>query len=200
MTDKKAEIFRCGKVLFEEKGFKDTNVADIMQKAGYATGSFYRHYPSKDHLFMEIYNQENVALKQRILDTVDIHGNPMAVMQQLMDQNLAGMQKNRILREWYNRDSFDKIERSFRETNAIGNVDFFAEGFAEVVRIWQKEGRMRSDIGADMIIAIFSAFVNIDLHKEEIGLQFFPELMDHVGAFIMQGLMGEPGGSDADGL
>lgn len=198
MTDKRAEIFQCGKALFEEKGFKDTNVAEIMQKAGYATGSFYRYYPSKDHLFMEIYNQENVALKQRILSTVDVHGNPMAVMQQLMALNLVGMQENPILREWYNRDSFAKIERSFRETNAIENVDFFAEGFAEVVRIWQKEGRMRSDIGADMIIAIFSAFVNIDLHKEEIGLQFFPELMDHIGAFIMQGLMGETGGSDAN--
>ena len=48
MTDKKAEIFRCGKALFEEKGFKDTNVAEIMRRAGYATGSFYRYYPSKD--------------------------------------------------------------------------------------------------------------------------------------------------------
>jgi AcrR family transcriptional regulator len=199
MTDKKADIFRCGKALFEEKGFKDTNVADIMREAGYATGSFYRYYPSKDHLFMEIYNRENMALKQRIMDTVDIHGDPMAVMQQMMALNLAGMQENPILREWYNRDSFYRIEHSFRESKAIDDMDFFAEGFTEVVRVWQKEGRMRGDIGADMIIAIFSAFVNIDLHKEEIGLQFFPELMDHMGAFIMRGLTEETGGNVANG-
>ncbi len=199
MTDKKTEIMRCGKALFEEKGYKDTNVAEIMKRAGYATGSFYRYYPSKDDLFMEIYNQENVALKHQIIDAVDLQAEPMAVMQELMMQNLIGMKANPILREWYNRDTFYKIERSFRQSNAIENVDFFAEGFTEVIRLWQREGRMRADIGAEMIVAIFSAFVNIDLHKEEIGMQYFPELMDHIGTFIMQGLTGEGatgGGSD----
>ena len=190
MIDKKAEIFRCGKALFEQKGYKDTNVAEIMKAAGFATGSFYRFYPSKDHLFMDIYNQENVILKKDIIDMVDIHAEPMAVMQEMMAKNLAGMQKNPILREWYNRDSFYKIERNFRESNAIEQVDFFEEGFTEVIKIWQREGRMRCDIKPEMIIAIFSAFVNIDLHKEEIGLQYFPELMEHMGAFIMQGLTG----------
>ena len=197
MADKKAEIYRCGKALFEEQGFKDTNVAGIMKAAGYATGSFYRYYPSKDHLFMEIYNQENVALKKRIVASIDIHGEPMAVMQEMMAMNLVGMKENPILREWYNRETFYKIERNFRESSGMENVDFLYDSFIEVVRIWQKEGRMRGDIEATMIMAIFSAFINIDLHKEEIGVQYFPELMEHMGAFIMRGLAGDSGGNDA---
>ena len=192
MADKKAEIFQRGKELFERKGYKDTSVAEIMQAAGYATGSFYRFYPSKDHLFMDIYNQENVALKHNIIDTIDIHGEPMAVMQEMMEKNLVGMKQNPILREWYNRDSFDKIERSFRETGAMENVDFLYDSFIEVVRTWQREGRMRSDIGAEMIMAIFTALINIDQHKEEIGMQYFPELMEHMGEFIMRGLTPAP--------
>ena len=199
MVDKKAEIFESGKALFIEKGFKDANVAEVMRRAGYATGSFYRYFPSKDHLFMEIYNQENVALKKKIVAEVDIHGEPMAVMREMMEKNFLGMRENPILREWYNRDTFSKIECSFRETNAIENVDFLYDSFIEVVRIWQKEGSMRNDIGAEMIMAIFTALINVDLHKEEIGLQYFPELMDHLGAFIMQGLTGKGGGSDAYG-
>lgn len=197
MKDKKAEIFRCGKALFEEKGFKDTNVAEIMKRAGCATGSFYRYYPSKDHLFMEIYNQENVALKKRIVEAVDIQGEPMAVMQEMMTINLAGMKENPILREWYNRETFYKIERGFRESGGMENVDFLYDSFIEVVRTWQREGRMRNDVDAEMIMAIFTAFINIDLHKEEIGVQYFPKLMDILGAFIMQGLAGDNGGKDA---
>ena len=199
MADKKTEILRCGKALFTEKGFKDTSVAEVMKKAGYATGSFYRYFPSKDHLFMEIYNQENVALKHRIIDAVDLQAEPMAVMQEMMKQNLIGMKENPILREWYNRDSFYRIERSFRQTNAMESVDFLADGFAGVIRVWQREGRMRSDIGADMILAIFSALINIDLHKEEIGMQYFPELMEHIGTFIMQGLTEKTGGDTGGG-
>ena len=197
MTDKKTEIYRCGRELFTEKGYKDTNVAEIMQRAGYATGSFYRYFPSKDHLFMTIYNDENVTLKKQILDAVDIHAEPLAVMQELINRNLEGMRANPILREWYNRDSFYKIERCFRETDALQTMEFFADGFTEVVRLWQQEGRMRSDITAELIVAIFAALVNIDLHKEEIGFHYFPELMNHIGTFIMQGLT--PGSMGCDG-
>ena len=170
-----------------------------MKRAGYATGSFYRFYPSKDHLFMEIYNQENVALKKRIVDAVDIHGEPMAVMQKMMAMNLDGMKENPILREWYDRDTFFKIERNFRESGGMEDIDFLYDCFIEVIRSWQKDGRMRSDITAEMIMAIFTAFINIDLHKEEVGMQYFPELMEHIGAFIMQGLAGDNGGNDARG-
>ncbi len=40
MTDKKAEILRCGKILFTEQGFKKTNVSQITEMAGMATGTF----------------------------------------------------------------------------------------------------------------------------------------------------------------
>jgi len=189
MTDKKAEIYRCGKELFIEKGFKDTGVADIMQRAGFAVGTFYRYYPSKDHLFMEIYNQENVALKRAILDSADPRDDPLTLIREMMRRNVQGMQANPILKEWFNREVFHKIEQRFRETNAIEHVDFFYDCFIEVVRNWQREGRMRRDIDAEMIMAIFTAFINIDLHKDEIGIQYFPELMEHLGDFIMKGLM-----------
>jgi len=200
VIDKKAAIFQSGRELFIENGFKDTNVADIMKRAGYATGSFYRFFASKDQLFMEIYNQENVALKKRIMEAVDIGGEPMAVMREMMGKNLIGMRENPILREWYDREAFYKIERNFRESNAIENVDFLYDSFIEVVKVWQGEGRMRGDIDAAMIMALFSALINVDLHKEEIGMQYFPELMEHLGAFIMRGLTDNPsGGPNADG-
>ena len=52
-------IYNCGKKLFVENGFKDTNVAKITKMAGMATGTFYNYYSSKDELFMEIYMDDN---------------------------------------------------------------------------------------------------------------------------------------------
>lgn len=198
MIDKKAEIYRCGKELFEEKGFKDTNVAEIMRKAGFATGSFYRYYPSKDHLFMAIYNEENVRLKKHIIAALNLNGDPMTVMQEMMLANYRGMQENPILREWYNQDVFHKIEQNFRESNAMENVDFLYDDFIEIIRQWQLEGRMRADMDAEMIMAIIGAMINVDLHKDEVGLQYFPKLMDYLGEFIMRGLTDSGGDREND--
>lgn len=189
MIDKKEEILNAGRRLFTEKGFKDTNVAEITKLAGMATGTFYNYYKSKDKLFMDIYLEENVKLKRSIMSELDLDGHPMEVMGKMMELNMIGMQSNPILREWYKKDVAEKIEKIYREENGVEQVDFMYDIFIDVVRKWQREGQMRNDISAEMIMAIFTALVNVDTHKDEIGLQYFPELMDHLGLFIMDGLM-----------
>ena len=91
MTDKKTEILRCGKILFTEQGFKKTNVSQITEMAGVATGTFYLYYPSKESLFMEIYMEENKKLKRAIMEDVDMDDEPMQVIQELMQRNMEGM-------------------------------------------------------------------------------------------------------------
>ena len=190
--DKKAEILRCGRELFSANGFKDTNVSDITQKAGIAAGTFYLYYPSKDELFMEIYNEENVKLKREIMAALNLDGDPMTVIAEMIRLNYEGMTANPILREWYNRDVFTRIERKFREQNGLEKVDFMYASFAEVVKKWQDDGKMRADIDSSMVMAIFAAIVNVDTHKEEIGLQYFPALMGYLTEFVMSSLLTRP--------
>jgi AcrR family transcriptional regulator len=188
LTDKRTEIFKCGKELFSAKGFKDTNVAEIMQKASMATGTFYNYFSSKDKLFMEIYNEENIKLKKRIMDSLDLEGEPGEVMQQMMLLNFQGMSENPILREWYNKDVFNKIEQAFREDKGIEQVDFLYESFIEVVKKWQAEGKIRRDISPELIMAMFGALINVDTHKEEVGLKYFPQVLQYLAEFTMKGL------------
>jgi AcrR family transcriptional regulator len=186
--DKKEAIYKAGKELFSSNGFKDTNVADITKAAGMATGTFYNYYPSKDKLFMEIYLEENAKLKKDILLSVDPEGAPADVMKQMMALNLQGINASPILRQWYNRDVFSKIERIYREENGNEQVSFMYDSIAEGVTMWQAQGKMRADIDSGMITAIFAAIINIDTHKDEIGLQYFPQVMNYIAEFVMKGL------------
>ena len=68
-------------------------------------------------------------------------------------------------------------------------VNFVYETFKEVIIIWQTEGKMRSDIDAEMIMGLFAAIINVDTHKEKIGLQYFPFLLEYLGEFAMKGLL-----------
>lgn len=189
MNDKKADIIECGIKLFSSKGFKDTNVAEITKMAGIATGTFYNYYSSKDALFMDIYIEENVKLKKNIMEALDLESDPINVMKEMMYQNFKGMSSNPILKEWYNRDIFSKIEQSYREQKGLDHVDFLYDSFIEIVKKWQSEGKIRNDINAEMIMVIFSALINVDTHKEEIGIKYFPQVLEYLAEFTMRGLM-----------
>jgi AcrR family transcriptional regulator len=188
VEDKKTDIFTCGKELFSTKGFKDTNVSNITKMAGIAVGTFYNYYPSKEKLFLEIFLEENAKLKKSMMQSLDLDEDPLKLMKQLMELNIQGMYANPILKEWYNKDVFDKIEQLYREENGIHAVDFLYDSFTELVKKWQAEGKMRNDIDCKLIMALFTALINIDTHKEEIGASHFPQLLDYLAEFVMKGL------------
>jgi hypothetical protein len=188
VEDKRAELFKCAKELFSQKGFKDTNVADITRAAGFGVGTFYNYYSSKEKLFMEIYMEENRRLSKELLDSIDMEQEPIALIKQLLGMNMEKMLANPILSQWYNRDVFGKIEKLFREENGLDSADFMYQTFYVLVKKWQTEGKMRSDIGSEMIMAIFGAIIKVGFYKEEIGLKYFPELQDYLTDFVLKGL------------
>ncbi len=187
--DKKRLIYDTAKAIFSEKGFKDTSISAITKAANIAVGTFYLYYSSKEQLFIEIFRQENTALKQNCLAKLDLTQSPLIISRQMLRLNLDGILSNPILREWYQSEEFRKIERVYREEHAIESLDFLYDTFLQLVRQWQAEGRMRSDIDSIMIMKIFESIINIDTHKDEIGLEYFPQLLDHLTELVMKGLM-----------
>ncbi|MDK2952493.1 MAG: hypothetical protein PWQ77_2158 [Kosmotogales bacterium] len=193
MEDKKKLLYKCAKELFSENGFKNTNVSAITRKAGMAVGSFYNYYSSKEDLFMDIYLEENAKLKREIMRSLDLSLEPLMVIGNLVALNFKGMQENPILREWYNKSVFDKIEQTYREKNGVDAVDFLYDSFLEIIEMWQSRGKMRKDIDSKTIMMIFVAIINIDTHKEEIGIEYFPELLEKITELIMQSLTKDQG-------
>jgi AcrR family transcriptional regulator len=189
VEDKKTLIYNCAKELFSLNGFKDTNISAITKKAGMAVGTFYNYYSSKEKLFMDIYLEENTKLKQSCLQSLDLDQNPLIVVKQMLKSNTEGIRTNPILKEWYNRSVFEKLEQVYREENGLDTVDFLYDSFLELVNRWQAQGKMRKDIDSKMIMMIFAAITNIDTHKEEIGFEYFPELLEHITELIMNSLM-----------
>lgn len=189
MEDKKRLIYHYAKELFSEKGFKDTNISEITKKAGMAVGTFYNYYPSKEKLFMDIFLEENARLKQNCFQTLDLSQSPLMVVKQMLKLNVEGMRANPILREWYNKGVFEKLQQIYREENGVDAVGFLYDSFLEIVSQWQGQGKMRKDIDSKMIMMIFAAIINVDTHKEEIGLEYFPMLLEHMTELIMKGLM-----------
>jgi len=182
-------IYTCAKDIFSTKGFKDTNISEITKRAGMAVGTFYNYYPSKEKLFMDIFLEENEKLKRSCFQSLDFNQSPLVVVSQMLKLNVEGTRANPILREWYNKGVFEKLEQVYREENGVDGVEFLYDSFLELVTLWQEQGKMRKDIDSKMIMMMFAAIINIDTHKEEIGLEYFPEILHLMTELIMKGLM-----------
>lgn len=189
MEDKKTLIYDSAKTLFSMKGFKDTNISEITKKAGMAVGTFYNYYSSKEKLFMDIFLEENAKLKQICFQSLDLDQSPLLVVRQMLKLNVEGMKENPILKEWYNKSVFEKLQQFYREENGIDTVDFLYDSFLKLINHWKDQGKMRSDIDSKMIMMIFAAIINVDTHKEEIGLEYFPELLEQMTELIMNSLV-----------
>ena len=193
MEDKKADIFDCGKELFGCRGFKKTNVSGITKMAGVAVGTFYRYYASKEQLFMEIYIKENEELKKRIIESVDPDDDPAKIIQEVMELNLSGINSNPILKEWRNKDLFGKLNKRFYVQGGVGSIDRpVNSGAIELIKMLKSEKKIRNDLDDDYILAIFNTLSYIDIHKEEIGVRYFPRIINFLTEFIVKGLAASP--------
>ena len=188
MSDKKQQLYQSAKAMFSERGFKDTNISAITKVASMAVGTFYLYYSSKEQLFMEIFKDENTRLKRELLDELDLNESPKAIILRMLKINQEGIQTNPILREWYTSDEFRKIEQAYREAHAIDSLNFLYDTFLSLVEHWQAEGKMRPDIDSKMIMKVFEAVINVDTHKDELGMEYFPGLLDIMTDLILKGL------------
>ena len=188
MNDKKQQLYQSAKAMFMERGFKETNISAITKAANMAVGTFYLYYSSKEQLFMEIFKDENTRLKRELLDELDLNESPRTIILRLLQINREGIQTNPILREWYTSEEFRKIEQAYREAHAIDSLSFLYDTFLALVQRWQAEGNMRSDIDSKMIMKVFEAIINVDTHKDELGMEYFPDLLDIMTDLILKGL------------
>jgi hypothetical protein len=61
-------------------------------------------------------------------------------------------------------------------------------GITGMINKWKAEGKMVNDLDDDMILAILNSIPYIDIHKEEIGLKYFPRILYHITELILKGL------------
>lgn len=64
--DKRSELMKQAVHLFSMKGFHQTSVQEIAQAVGISKGAFYKHFDSKENLFIEILKQYHEEIMMAI--------------------------------------------------------------------------------------------------------------------------------------
>src|ERR1700739_3207478 len=59
----------------EEKGYRDTTVADVVRLARTSRRSFYEHFEDRDACFLALFDATNDAMMRRVAENVDPTGS-----------------------------------------------------------------------------------------------------------------------------
>jgi AcrR family transcriptional regulator len=138
--ERRTEILRAARTVFEQRGFLDTRVADIVAFADVAQGTFYTYFDSKEAVFIEV-AQQVVDVMMDDLHTEYIHEmdpverirranvrfveafRPNAVILGLIEQVGTFTPEMRRLRLALRESFVDRTARGIRRMQADGIAD-----------------------------------------------------------------------------
>lgn len=176
MDDKKKRLFDAAHVLFLERGFKATGISDIAGLADVAVGSFYLYFKSKEDVFVQVYNRENEDIKRQILKKVNLDGEPVKLIHEIIDQIFKLSSNNAILKEWFSNQKLNKIIAAKNETAVQDSLIYST--LMKLIDRWVSEGMVKENMSKERIISLFDALIIVDFHQSEIETDNYYQLMN----------------------
>lgn len=95
--ERRNEILTAARRVFEERGFVETRVADIVDAAGVAQGTFYTYFDSKDAVFRELAVMVNEQMMQQLNAGRTSHLSPQERVRAGIERFVAAFRPNAVM-------------------------------------------------------------------------------------------------------
>jgi AcrR family transcriptional regulator len=76
----RAKLIRAARTLFARKGYAGVGTEEIVRRAGVTRGALYHQFPTKEDLFLAVYEQVEEQLTARVAETLGEVASPFAAM------------------------------------------------------------------------------------------------------------------------
>jgi TetR/AcrR family transcriptional repressor of uid operon len=171
-------IYRAALDEFGREGYAKAQIDHIVEKAGVARGTFYFHFPTKEHVLLELQRR----IEQRIVEQlVDLSERASSVPEALVEmarvvaktgEEFEDRALGRELLAIYVRET--RVVDASADPLVVAMVDYFAEA--------AERGEVRTDIPpeeiAGMFLTTFFGFVASNFESLEDRLDVFTRMID----------------------
>lgn len=76
----RAKLIRAARGLFARKGYADVGTEEIVRRAGVTRGALYHQFPTKQDLFLAVYEEVERDLTQQVVGSLGEVASPLAAM------------------------------------------------------------------------------------------------------------------------
>jgi AcrR family transcriptional regulator len=185
-------LLASGREMFERYGPKKTSIEELSASAGIGQGTFYLFFASKEDLFFEVLQQEELALRGRIGGLLS-EGEPTRKgLKRAMSGSLDLLVKNPFIMRLLESGEYDRFVSRVREEKCASHLDE-ERGYIEgEIRRMQARGvakRVKPEVLAGLLYGLFV----LHLHRKQIGEAAFPQVMELLTDVICDALVARGG-------
>ncbi|MEO3757745.1 TetR/AcrR family transcriptional regulator [Mycobacterium sp. B14F4] len=149
-------------------------VAAILQRAGVSTRAFYRHFESKDELFLAMLRKETDALAERLNRVLESHPGDAVRQLEAWIEGMFGLIHDDRTRQHFTVIDSDEVRaaRGYRETREQAHADR-ERSLVEILRRGRDDGSFplaRPEMDAMAINAVISRVMIAQSYDDHDGL------------------------------
>lgn len=178
-----------GQELFSTAGLRKTTVDDLVRSAGIAKGSFYKFFPSKEILYLEILEEIETNIRSSMA-TAKLAGKELTKesIKAFLSDIITSIDRNPILLKMFDEKALELIMRKIPQERIEKHRENDSKWFAGLFKSWKEEGYL-PDTDEDVFSALFRSVFILFTQKEAIGKDLFLPTMDLLFDFIAAGII-----------
>lgn len=185
-THIRERLMEAGRELFAVRGIKKTSIEDLTRPAGIAKSSFYAFFDSKEVLYLELLMAERRRMAEEL--TLPAVGGARETIRHFLRAAIREIESSALTRrvithpeEWrmvVRRVSPEQMEANIAEST-LATLSFIREG--------QESGEIIA-ASPEVIAGLVRAVVVLTTHKDDIGRDIYPEVLEMMIDFVAAGL------------
>ncbi|MEN6314720.1 MAG: TetR/AcrR family transcriptional regulator [Clostridiaceae bacterium] len=180
-SGKEKEVIReklmdAAEACWGRSGIKKTSVDDLVRMVNISKGSFYLFYPSKEHLFMDVFERIEVRTKAELFNIVQTaKGSGKEIFISVIKQMFNEVKKTPWILNVHNSD----LELLLRKLPAERVEKHLKNDDGSVVELFRMLG-IDTVTDPEVISGVMRSVFLLLLHKQEIGEKVFDEVMAYL--------------------
>lgn len=154
--NKRALILNAATKVFAQRGFSNSQVADVARAAGVATGTVYLYFRDKNDLLTSIFEQSMTRALDAAADAIGGLDDPVERIRRLARVHLGGLGKDRDLAVVFQVEL--RHSTKFMARFSAAQVRTYLGHWRDAVSEAQASGQFRSDVNPTLVAkALFGA-------------------------------------------
>jgi len=184
----RGKLIEVGRDYFQRFGIKKTAVEELAKAAGIAKGTFYHFFESKEDLCMEIFEEEEQAMRAQVSQILSSRAGPKETVRGLLAYALDFTRNDSLLATLRKSGEYMLLARGVGREKLERHLDNDEPLARLLIENLEQKGA-QIDVRPRVIAGMLRAVVMLTFHEDEIGTDVYDQVMERILEFLALGII-----------